>query len=92
MKIKINKIFKDYCKYKNDLKEFFIETNKDFANEAELIIKEFTDYHRVYHKLMKNLFIYNKLWSDKKLYFNEEKKKLLKYKSINYYTKNFQRP
>ena len=92
MKIKINKIFKDYFKHKNDLKEFFIETNKDLANEAELIIKEFTDYHRVYHKLMKNLFIYNKLWSDKKLYFNEEKKKLLKYKSINYYTKNFQRP
>ena len=41
---------------------------------------------------MKRLFIYNKFWSDKKLYYNKEKKKLLKYKYINYYTTNFQRP
>ena len=41
---------------------------------------------------MKNNFIFNRYWSDKKLFFTEKKRKLLKYKSINYYTTNFQRP
>ena len=65
--------------------------DNDFELESEIIIKELTDYHRAYHKLMKNIFIYNRMWSDKKLYFTE-KKRLLKYKYINYYTSNFQRP
>ena len=40
---------------------------------------------------MKELFIFNRTWADHKLFFSEKKDKL-KYKNINYYTSNFQRP
>ena len=93
VKKEINKSLEDFKKYKNFIiKIFKLEKNNYFEFESELIIREFTDYHRSYHKLMKNLFIFNRFWSDKKLYFTEEKKQLLKYKSINYFTTNFQRP
>ena len=82
------KINKDYL-----IKIFSFLSPNDFKLESEIILSEFTDFHRDYHNLMKNLFIFNKMWSDKKLFFNEEKrKKYLKYKSINYYTKNYQKP
>ena len=65
----------------------------NFKIEAELILSELTDFHSEYHNVMKNIFVFNKFWSDKKLFFDEKKKeKYLKYKSINYYTKNYQRP
>ena len=45
---------------------------------------------------MKELYIFNKLWSNQKLFFkttmDEIKKSKLKYKNINYYTRNYQRP
>ena len=56
-----------------------------------------------YHNSIKQLFIYNRMWSKNKL-FNENDdsynndnnnntiKKTIKYKQINYYTKNFQQP
>ena len=84
---------KDFINHKDYIiKTFNLKDDQGFYIESEKIIKEFTDYHGDYHKLMKSLFIYNRFWSDKKLYYNEEKKKLLKYKYINYYTTNFQRP
>ena len=84
---------KDFINHKDYIiKTFHLKDDQGFYIESEKIIKEFTDYHGDYHKLMKRLFIYNRFWSDKKLYYNEEKKKLLKYKYINYYTTNFQRP
>ena len=89
----IIKELKDFSKHQKYLiKIFNFENNHEFELESELIIREFIDYHREYHKLMKNIFIYNRFWSDKKLFFNEEKKKFLKYKYLNYYTTNFQRP
>ena len=92
-KYNIYSALKDFINHKEYLiKIFDMKDEQGFYFESEKIIKEFTDYHGDYHKLMKRLFIYNKLWSDKKLYYNEEKKKLLKYKYINYYTTNFQRP
>ena len=88
-------VFKDYKAY-NDyfIKIFpFLKNNKCFIFESELFLEEFIDFHRDYHKLMKNNFIYNRFWSDKKLFFNEKKRnKYLKYKSINYYTKNYMKP
>ena len=90
---KIKKTFKIFIKHKDYLKKLFHLINEhEFEFESDMILEEFIDYHKSYHKLMKNLFIFNRLWSDKKLYFTEEKKKLLKYKYINYYTTNFQRP
>ena len=45
---------------------------------------------------MKELFIFNRLWSDQNLFFantsDEMKKTKIKYKNINYYTRNFQKP
>ena len=70
--------------------------DENFINDNELILEELIDYHGQYHKLMKDLFIFNRFWSNKKLFFNESLERLqnlnLKYKSINYYTRNFQRP
>ena len=89
---KIKKSFKCFIKHKIYLQKIFhFINNHEFEFESELILEEFIDYHKSYHKLMKNLFIFNRFWSDKKLYFLEEKKKLLKYKYINYYSTNFQR-
>ena len=93
IKESINNKLKDFTKHQLYLKKIFHFKNKSlFESESNIIIKEFIDYHREYHKLMKNIFMFNRFWSDKKLYFNEEKKKLLKYKYANYYTSNFQRP
>ena len=59
-------------------------------------MEELIDYHGQYHKLMKELFIFNRFWSNKKLFFNDSLARFqnsnLKYKSINYYTRNYQRP
>ena len=86
--------FEDYIWNREYLLELFpsLKNNVNFKLESELIINEFTDFHKDYHNLMKNIFIFNKFWSDKKLFFTDEKrKKYLKYKLINYYTKNYQR-
>ena len=91
--------FKDYI---NDI-EFlaqlfpFLEEEQDkFTTEKILIMNEFIDYHGQYHHTMKELFIFNRLWSDQNLFFKnsleEIKNSKIKYKVINYYTRNFQRP
>ena len=65
----------------------------DFITKEEKAIDEFIDYERQYRHLMKGQFIFNHFWSNKKLFFDENKRgTMLKYKSINYYTENFQRP
>ena len=70
--------------------------DSNFNAENELIMDELIDYHGKYHRLMKELFMFNKLWSNQKLFFkttlDEIKKSKLKYKNINYYTRNYQRP
>ena len=92
-KIIINKL-EDFIDNKESLMKLFpFLIPNNFKQEPELILSELTDFHREYHNIMKNVFVFNKFWSDKNLFFNEEKKqKYLKYKSINYYTKNYQRP
>ena len=73
----------------------FINT-EDFLPENELIMNELIDYNKRYHHLMKVLFTFNRLWSNQKLFYKDSlddiKQSNLKYKNINYYTKNFQRP
>ena len=107
-----NQLVVNRFKYYNEDIDFlqkifpFIKQN-DFVLENELLTNEFIDYHGQYHHLMKELFFFNKLWSNKELFFGNEqiqkiqkvkyeirlKKNLgLKYKIINYYTRNFQRP
>ena len=55
-------------------------------------------YGQLYRKLMKELFVYNRMWSQKDLFFKndktqaQDKSKTIKYKQMSYYTKNFQQP
>ena len=55
-------------------------------------------YSQMYLKLMKKLFIYNRMWSRKELFFNDKSNKnnsdlnAVKYKQMHYYTKSFQQP
>ena len=89
--------FKFYPKEISFLQQLFpFLSKKNFDSENELIMEELIDYHGRYHHLMKELFFFNKLWSNQKLFFNTSyekiKKSKLKYKNINYYTRNFQRP
>ena len=88
------KYFPEEFNFINNLFPFFYKDN--FYSLSELLMDELIDYHGEYHHLMKELFIFNKLWSNQKLFFkktlNEIKESKVKYKSINYYTRNFQRP
>ena len=95
-KIVINnfKYYKNKFQFLKSLYDFLDE--KDFISENNLLLEEIIDYKKPYHHLMKELFIFNRLWSDQKLFFknksDEIKESKLKYKNINYYTKNFQKP
>ena len=95
-KILINnfKYYKSKYEFLEGLYDFLEE--KDFISENSLLLEELIDYKKQYHHLMKELFIFNRLWSHRKLFFKknskEMKKSKLKYKNINYYTRNFQKP
>ena len=99
-KEKSNEILKDikyyYNEYINFQQIFPFLKEKNFIDENILLINELIDYHGLYHHLMKELFVFNRLWSNQKLFYNNSlnsrKESNLKYKNINYYTKNFQRP
>ena len=89
--------FKYYKKHKALLVKIFpFLTNQGFLNDEENLLNELINYHQQYHSLIKELFIFNRLWSDQKLFFDCTFKKRiksnLKYKNVNYYTTNFQRP
>ena len=71
-KLEYLKLFKISSGHKIYIQKIFNEKDsQNFELESEIIIQELTDYHGQYHKLMKNLFLFNNLWSDKKLYYNE---------------------
>ena len=89
--------FKYYTEQFNFLSGLFIFLKKEeFISKQDLIMEELIDYHGKYHHLMKELFIFNRLWSDQSLFYKTSlediKKTKLKYKNINYYTRNYQRP
>ena len=77
---------------KNKFSEAFVNEKEEVTN----IIRS----PQLYRHLMKQLFIYNRLWSKKYLFFdsfpgivNDKGKKIkIKYKRINNYTCNFQQP
>ena len=82
------------------LKESFskIFYNNRFPNNLIYIHKT---NNQLYRHLMKELFIYNRLWSKQYLFFknvydcyknNNNKEMKIRYKRINYYTCNFQQP
>jgi len=96
-----NKIKKAFKNYYNDIQIIkyifpFLNEEEEFITQGELLMNELVDYQGQYHHLMKELFVFNRLWSNKKLFFKDtlEKREIpnIKYKNINYYTMNFQRP
>ena len=93
-----NELYNIFYYYYEDfaqLKQWFsFLKDEKFLQSKELLINELVDYHGEYHKKMKELFLFNQFWSDEKLFCNQYKKDFsyVKYKNINYYTRNFQRP
>ena len=69
---------------------------EQLISKNELLMDELIDYHGQYHCLMKELFNFNRLWSNQELFYNDSlnkrKEANIKYKNANYYTRNFQRP
>ena len=77
-------------------KDSFLKIIKG-ENLKNQIFKYFqpNEYHnisQIYRHFMKELFIYNRFWSKKELFFGDNKSDKLKYKQLFYYTRNFQKP
>ena len=81
--------------------------NNDFNSNNEkltqIINKEIKEIKRpifikksiqqLFRNIVKELFIYNRFWSRKEIFYNNvDNKYKLKYKQLSYYTKNFQQP
>ena len=102
--IEKQKLMHLYIKYAN----FGTIKNETLIKEIEILVKEFINdeikkdnkfidmisFQQLYEKLMKQLFIFNRFWSNKNAFFNKEYKDIhkIKYKQSNHYTKNYQRP
>ena len=73
------------------LSQIIKENNDNKQIKYPLLIK--SSYQQLYRHLMKELFLYNRFWSKKEIYFdNINSKYKLKYKQLSYYTHNFQQP
>ena len=83
-------------------RKIFAKLEKDLTYSNSLLFE--CSYQQLYRHLMKELFIYNRLWSVKEFFFsneyNDNNKTLneyfyklkLKYKQISYYTKSLEQP
>ena len=101
-------MFKQFLKYinsKNPKELTFLKNlikNIYLKNENGKNLSLFGKTNKqLYRNKMKQLFIYNRLWSKQYLFFknvnecyknNNDNKIKIKYKRINYYTSNFQQP
>ena len=91
----INKSEKEFEEIvKKEEKPFIDYINKLYSKKKNLIIK--STYHQLFRNIMKNLFIYNRFWSKKGIFFKDNKNNIdtleLKYKQISNFTHNFQQP
>ena len=82
-------------------KEYPFSDTEDFIKLYYILPEK--SYNQIYKKLMKELFIYNRMWSKKEIFFQKKENniginnyfpnlKSIKYKQMKYYTKNFQQP
>ena len=71
---------------------FMKKFNSDYSEiKNPIFIK--SSCQQLFRNIMKNLFIYNRLWSKKEFFFNNNNNKYkLKFKQISYYTQSFQQP
>jgi len=83
-----------FTNIKNEIEEF-LKSKKDQADWNFLKPPD-KSINQIYKQTMKNLFCFNNYWSKKNFFYpkryKDEKSKVIKYKQINYYTKNFQFP
>ena len=69
--------------------------SKIYSKEKNIIN---STYNQLFSNIIKELFVYNRYWSKKELFFNDSNKSddelnlKLKYKQLSYYTKSFQQP
>ena len=73
----------------NEFIKTMIEKDENIMNNHEYF------FNQLYTKLMKELFAFNGNWSKKELFYEKEQNKSnlsIKYKRLNYYTRNFQQP
>ena len=68
----------------------YIDKIKALDRKQPLFIK--SSCQQLYRNLMKELFIYNRYWSKKEFFFENNDKYKLKYKQLSYYTQSFQQP
>ena len=98
--ILLNIIIKSFIKI---YKKFYYETNNNYDGKLNIDNKFEIDFlslfdkyniNQLYRHYVKELFIYNRYWSNKKLFFgnNKNDKLKLKYKQLTYYTRNYQQP
>ena len=95
-------VFINECKIENIItnlknnEENIKEKIKKDISEIKNPIFIKSSYQQLFRNIMKNLFIYNRLWSKKDLFFNNSSnsnnKYKLKYKQLSYYTHSFQQP
>ena len=90
----ITEAFFDYYQDAGQLEIWFGITSIKLRPYIASLLNELIDYHGQYHKTMKELFLFNRFWSKEKLFYNlsQDENSKVKYKNINYYTRNFQRP
>ena len=82
---------------KTELNNFISEmTNDNKKIDLKIFKRPLKTFNQLYRHFMKQLFVFNNLWSKKNNFFkndiNDKNLKEIKYKQINYYTKNFQLP
>ena len=86
----------NYDSLKKDIEELVEDYLKKEIKNKNKEFQYIIPFPQLYKTIMKQLFIFNKLWSNKKYFFNKDNKDKniykVKYKHYNHYTKNFQRP
>ena len=89
-----------YTEHVNEQK-VFAKLQKDLDSTNSLLFEY--SYQQLFRKIMKELFIYNRLWSVKEFFFSNEyndnkelkeyfSKLKIKYKQLSYYTKSLEQP
>ena len=82
-----------------NIHNFKDKMKKEFKKEKTPILIS-SSHKQLYKSLIKELFIYNRYWSIKELFFGKQKDKAnnnklnlsIKYKQLSYYTQSFQQP
>ena len=79
---------------KNEIKEFIKMSDNKNKIDFNIFHLPKKPFNQIYRQYMKQLFIFNGLWSKKSIFFKKDisETEEIKYKQINYFTKNFQLP